>query len=136
MALGDPIFAGENEGQQLYVIASLLGPPPHDMVKRSPKKSIFFTADGMQFLSSCQNFRKAYRPYPPEANILKLLGACVSQTFADFVEVRVEHSYIYVVEMSEFVLLDHRSNEIIMLEIVAWWSLCSVTATLTICLRS
>jgi dual specificity tyrosine-phosphorylation-regulated kinase 2/3/4 len=46
MALGYPIFPGENEQDQLLCIMEVLGVPPPKLVERSPRKKQFFETTG------------------------------------------------------------------------------------------
>ncbi len=43
MHTGEPLFAGENETDQLNKISEVMGLPPDNMVLRSPKAKRFFT---------------------------------------------------------------------------------------------
>lgn len=40
---GEPVFAGENELDQLSKITEVLGLPPDEMVLRSPRAKLFFS---------------------------------------------------------------------------------------------
>ena len=53
---GLPIFAGENEQDQLFAIMEFLGPPPPDLLIQSPKKKVYFDDNfEVKAIKTCKN---------------------------------------------------------------------------------
>jgi dual specificity tyrosine-phosphorylation-regulated kinase 2/3/4 len=68
LASGYPLFAGENETEQLACMMEYLGPPPRYLIDASPRKNAFFDAHGSPIL--VPNSKKKIR----EPNTKSLAG--------------------------------------------------------------
>lgn len=81
MAMGFPIFPGENELEQLQCIMEVLGVPPQRMVDRSPRKKNFFEPSGAPKLTpnSHNRVRK------PSSKDLQQVLRTEDKLFVDFV---------------------------------------------------
>jgi dual specificity tyrosine-phosphorylation-regulated kinase 2/3/4 len=84
LATSRPLFAGENEGQQLAAISSLLGDPPAEMIEQSPKRDVFFQPGTSQYRENFLKFRKGYFLYPQGTQLRDILGFTGQPSFVDF----------------------------------------------------
>jgi len=80
LALGYPIFPGENEMEQMQCFAEVLGQPPVDMVEKAPRKKHFF--DAQNKVKLVPNSRKKVR-IPSSKSLTAMLKQNDSQ-FEDF----------------------------------------------------
>lgn len=77
--IGRPIFAGENEMEQLQCIMEYLGPPPISQISRSPHKHIHFTST-----SSPKIHPNVQNPRHPISS--KSLKACLNSSDSNFID--------------------------------------------------
>ncbi len=84
IATGRPLFAGQNNGQQLAVIASLLGPVPDTLITHSIKRDAYFLPESNEFLSNCiPSGAGIYKLHKEGTQLRDLLGPGSSEEFAD-----------------------------------------------------
>jgi dual specificity tyrosine-phosphorylation-regulated kinase 2/3/4 len=84
LAMGKPLFAGKTQGQQLAVIASLLGPVPMHMVDASSRRDSLFASGTNQLVDACLPDRAGlYRLYQPGARLEDLVAPPHSAKFVD-----------------------------------------------------
>lgn len=80
---GVPIFAGENEHDQLLCIMELLGEPPQEVLLLASRKSLFFGDTGSPKVVA--NSRGKWH-YPSSKKLSEVLDACPDTAFMDFLE--------------------------------------------------
>ncbi|CCD15469.1 unnamed protein product, partial [Trypanosoma congolense IL3000] len=85
LATGYPIFPGENEQEQMACIMEFLGPPPRDMILRSPRKNDFFESNTDYSPKLIPNSKLKVR-FPGTKNIASFLGLSERDEFVDFVK--------------------------------------------------
>lgn len=83
LKIGIPIFPGETEVQQLYLIIEYLGIPPNNMIAKSKKKSIYF--DEEYNLIKLPNSSGKF-PHVSTKRIEKFLDYC-NDKFIDLIKV-------------------------------------------------
>lgn len=85
LATGTPIFPGENERDQLACIMEYLGPPPQEMISKSPRKKEFFDANAGYAPKLVLNSKRRMR-YPGTRSLAVFLGLSKDDEFVSFVE--------------------------------------------------
>lgn len=96
LANGYPIFPGENEADQMACIMEFLGPPPLDIIEKSPRRKYFFDTNGAPLMppspSAKSRSKQTQRPLKARKPKSKDLGAFLRSAtkerdtlFADFI---------------------------------------------------
>ena len=85
LAVGYPLFPGENETEQLACIMETFGVPPTPIIESSPRKLVFFEAvDGGFLPKLVPNSRKKVRQ-PNARSLCSFLGLEDDHLFVDFI---------------------------------------------------
>jgi dual specificity tyrosine-phosphorylation-regulated kinase 2/3/4 len=85
LAVGYPLFPGENEVEQLACIMETLDVPPHKVIQSSPRAAHFFDIhDGVYMPKLVPNSRKKIRQ-PNTRGLASFLGLDDDDLFVDFV---------------------------------------------------
>jgi dual specificity tyrosine-phosphorylation-regulated kinase 2/3/4 len=81
--VGVPIFAGENENDQMASIMEVVGIPPRSLIAKATRRKVFFDDDYQPILVA--NTRGKIRN--PSTKTLANLMNCQDRDFVDFVDV-------------------------------------------------
>ena len=88
LASGYPLFAGENEMEQLACMMEVLGAPPRYVIDQSPKRHNFFTADYQPILQP--NSRKKVRE-PSTKSLGVQVGYDEEELFVQFLRMFLQY---------------------------------------------
>ena len=80
--IGFPIFAGEDEKEQIQCIMEVKGIPPRSMIVQASRRKVFFDED----YRPLQNANSKGRVRQPNSKKLKLMMKCDDDLFVDFID--------------------------------------------------